>query len=530
MAVGDLRARLTVTPPAVGAATFTLRVWEKGAALTGDTGAAILHLFPAGRPTLLAIVDTAARGTRFDGRGSLPAAGTWRADVLVRTAAVNDDRTLPVTFTVGPGAGFLAPGPSPARVTLSISPGRFGVPNTVTVGGVPAPGVRLLSESPDMPMGRLPYATTALGGGRWRAMNVYPLMNGRWALTVQVRTRGAGGTWTTLRRVVYQVPLTGTMRLLSYERVAIAPPVQTIVAAAVRWTGLPERAAVSFADNGLVYLPGRPTLVRIGSQNHSLKVAPDGTLWIMDYAGGRVAVLDPRTGQQRASIPVGIAPAHAVFTPDGRRAYVSNLLSNDISVIDVRARRVVAAISVLPGLQPHALAITPDGREVWAPCGLGGGIWVIDTRTNKVARVIPTGGFPHAVTFSPDGRTAYLVDASPGKDSGLVVIDRATGHIRARVAVGTGSAMVLAGRDGRRVYVTGQGGSVLTVIDAGTLTIVARVPVGVAPHGLAFTPDGRLLYVAVNTGRQVAVVDTRTERVVATVRVPGTADEVALWP
>ena len=530
-ATGDLRARLTITPPAVGTALFTLLVWEQGTPITENTGAAIIHLYPANRPDRYTTLTPTGRGTRFAERGSLPLDGTWRADVSVRTATVNDYRTLPFTFTVGPGAGFLAPGVR-GLVTLRIAPGRVGVPNTVTIAGVRARGVQLLSESLDMPMGRLPYTATPLGDGRWQARNVYPLMNGRWALTVQVQDGGSAGRGRLLRRFVYFVPLRGTVRLLSAGTAAPARARASTTAApsAVRWTGLPASAVVSFADNGLVYVPGLATLVHVGSQNHSVTLAPDGTLWVMDYAGGRVAVLDPRTGRTIARITVGIAPAHAVFTPDGRRAYVSNLLSNDVSVVDVRARRVVTTISVQPGLQPHALAISPDGREVWAPCGLGGGIWVIDTRTYKVARLIPTGGFPHAVTFSPDGRTAYLVDASPGKDSGLFVIDRATGHIRARIAVGTGSAMVVAGRDGRRVYVTGQGGGVLTVIDAATLKIVTRVPVGTAPHGLVVTPDGRLLYVAANTSRQVAVVDTATDRVVATVPVPGTADELALWP
>jgi len=131
-----------------------------------------------------------------------------------------------------------------------------------------------------------------------------------------------------------------------------------------------------------------------------------------------------------------------------------------------------------------------------------------------------------AFTFAPDGRTAYLTDATPG--AGLLVIDVASHKIRARVPIGTGSAMVLASPDGRRVHVPGQGGSVLTVVDAAAPRVVARVAVGKAPHGLAFTPDGRLLYVASNDGRHVAVVDTSTERVVATIPVPGNADELAL--
>ena len=524
---GDLRVTLTVAPPAVGASTFTLALSEKGTPLTGDTGAAIIHLYPAGRPTLLAPLNTVARGTRFAARGSLPSAGVWRADVLVRTAAVADYRTLPFTFTVGPGAAFLGPGQDPAGIRLQIDPGRLGVPNAVTISGLQASRVRLLSESPNMRMGILPYVATPAGARIWRAGLVYPLMSGRWTLTVQAQRNGG---WVSLRRFVYGVPAQGVMRLLNAggtAPIASAPAVSaTIAPAAVRWTGLPYRAVVSFADNGLVYVPGQPALTRVGTQNHSVARAPDGTMWVTDYFGGRVAVLDPASGRILKNIPVGIGPAHMAFARDGRRAYVADYFSSDISVVDVRARRVVATVPRL-GLGPHALALAPDGRQLWVPCANGGGIYIVDTRTDKALSIVPTGGLPHAVAFSPDGRTAYMTDATPGAAK-LVVVDTATLKIRARILIGAGSAIVAAGHDGRRVYVTGQSGSVLTVVDAATLHIVARVPVGKAPHGLTFTPDGRLLYIAVNDSRHVAVVDTRTDKVVATVSVPGVADELAL--
>jgi hypothetical protein len=206
---GDLRVQLTVAPPAVGTATFTLQIWEQGTPLTEDTGAALVHLYPAAQPSLRANLTPTAHGTRFTVRGSLATTGVWRADVLVRTATVNAYRTLPFTFTVGAGATFLAPGLNPAALTITVDPGQISAPNTFTLTGVRAPAVRLLSQSLDMNMGLIPYPATPLGGGRWRVGNVYAPMNGRWGLTVQVRT---GGAWTTLRQFVYQVPLSGPMR------------------------------------------------------------------------------------------------------------------------------------------------------------------------------------------------------------------------------------------------------------------------------------------------------------------------------
>jgi len=209
---GNLRGQLTVAPPAVGSATFTLALSEGGTALSGDTGAAVIHLYPTAQPASLAPLDTVAHGTRFAVAGSLAATGTWRADVLVRTAAAPAYRTLPFTFTVGPGAAFILPGLNPAAVSLTIAPGLLSAPNTVTIAGVRASAVRLLSQSLDMRMGSIPYNTTPLGGGRWQAHNLFAPMNGRWALTVQARRDGG---WITVRRVVYQVPLSGAMRPLT---------------------------------------------------------------------------------------------------------------------------------------------------------------------------------------------------------------------------------------------------------------------------------------------------------------------------
>jgi hypothetical protein len=82
-------------PPTVGAATFTLRLWENGVPVSGDTGAVLIHLAPASQPGLRAVLNPVAHGSRFSAWGSLAMDGTWRIDVLVRTARVNTYRTLP---------------------------------------------------------------------------------------------------------------------------------------------------------------------------------------------------------------------------------------------------------------------------------------------------------------------------------------------------------------------------------------------------------------------------------------------------
>jgi YVTN family beta-propeller protein len=463
-------------------------------------------------------------------------AARWRLETgvgaAVLLAAALIGRTLAPVATA-PAAPVPAPrvrAPLAGAAAIGapqVLPGRLGVANTVLVDGVHAAALRLASESLDMRMGRVLYAASSLGNGRWRATNVYPPMNGHWALTVQVVRPGG---WVALHRFIYQVPLQGTLHLLASavrRPGTTAPAVPAFPPSRVRWGRLPYRAIVSFVDNGLLYVPGHPTALYVGQQNHSVTRAPDGTVWVTDYAGNTIAVLDYALHRIVARVPVGLGPAYVAFTPNGHRAYVSNFLSDTVSVVDVPTHRVLRTIR--DQFQPDGLAITPDGRQVWVPYSLDGEVGIIDARTSMMVSAIFPGGAPHAVAFSPDGRTAYVTDAAPGARAGLFAIDRTTGLARTRLGIGTGPAMVAVSHDGRRIYVTGRDGSVLTVIDAATMRILSRVPVGSAPQGLALTPDGRLLYVCAGGGNgHVAVVATATDQVVATIAVPGAAGELAL--
>jgi YVTN family beta-propeller protein len=57
-------------------------------------------------------------------------------------------------------------------------------------------------------------------------------------------------------------------------------------------------------------------------------------------------------------VPFGVA-----VTPDGSKVYVTNLLSNTVSVIATATNTVSATIAV--GDHPEGVAVTPDGSKVY---------------------------------------------------------------------------------------------------------------------------------------------------------------------
>jgi YVTN family beta-propeller protein len=72
----------------------------------------------------------------------------------------------------------------------------------------------------------------------------------------------------------------------------------------------------------------------------------------------------------RPASPVDLSPQAIWVAPDGQRAYVVNATANSVSVVDVRARRVVGMIPV--GERPYHAAFSPDGRSLYVSCAWAG--------------------------------------------------------------------------------------------------------------------------------------------------------------
>lgn len=92
------------------------------------------------------------------------------------------------------------------------------------------------------------------------------------------------------------------------------------------------------------------------------------------------------------SLTVALAGCDAL-TPDGRRAYATNIDSNTVSVIDVASNTVIASIPVDDG--PLGVAITPDGAIAYVTNVRGDYVSLIDCATNTLI------GVPIGVDRSP---------------------------------------------------------------------------------------------------------------------------------
>jgi YVTN family beta-propeller protein len=111
-----------------------------------------------------------------------------------------------------------------------------------------------------------------------------------------------------------------------------------------------------------------------------LAFSRDGqSLYVVGLGSGDVTAVDLRTGQKIARVDVGEGPRAIAILPDGSKAYVSNSLSDDVSVIHLAALRETKRIPVTASpLAPNvkrgkvlffSSRSTEVARDRWMSCG-----------------------------------------------------------------------------------------------------------------------------------------------------------------
>lgn len=256
---------------------------------------------------------------------------------------------------------------------------------------------------------------------------------------------------------------------------------------------------------------------RAGVDNYGIWTA-------INSSPGQAIEFDTLTNAQIGSvISTGNSPQNAVFSPDGRFAYIA-AIGGEVDIIDVVSRTVVGTIPISGSAA--ALALSADGTRLYVTSDSGNSITVISTATNHVVgSPIAVGTNPTGIAVSPDGARVYVLNQGSANVS---IIDAASKAIIGTVPVGSFSYGITTSPDGSRIYVADQGGSV-SVIDAGSKSVVATVSVSGAPLSVAVSPDGSRIYVTTQDN-WLAVINAATNTVIANVALPSDSVGVTVTP
>lgn len=232
-----------------------------------------------------------------------------------------------------------------------------------------------------------------------------------------------------------------------------------------------------------------------------------GYIWTNDHPEIGLAQSGNGNIESFTAVNTGTLPVTATITVmpvnPAAYAYIANVYSNDVSVINTKTRQVIKTIPV--GIRPYGVSASKDGSFVYITLSGENKIAVISTVTNTVINTIPVGKLPYGVVVSPDGSRVYVTSSV---DNIVTVINAANNTIVTTIPVGTRPSGVTTSPDGAKVYVANSSDNTVSVIDAITNSIVATIQVGFQPTLVSVGVDGKNVYVANTGGHSVSIINT----------------------
>lgn len=250
------------------------------------------------------------------------------------------------------------------------------------------------------------------------------------------------------------------------------------------------------------------------------------------------------------TIAVGNSPYGIAFLPDGTRAYVTNRMSNNVSVIDTASNTVIATIPV-PSF-PTGIVASSTRVVVNTTSATGHPVTIIDPSSNTVTATIPlsVSSGSQGITMSADGTVVWVVagvqyvrvdlttnTATYSNTAFMsyneIAIDQTSGFgfatsynagtitkfaldslqsVTSPTPPGFGPMSVEFSPNRTKLYVSHCSQGVL-VYDTSTLALTNTIATPVCPWGMSFASNGSYLFVARYGAGKVSMIDTATNTV-----------------
>jgi YVTN family beta-propeller protein len=225
------------------------------------------------------------------------------------------------------------------------------------------------------------------------------------------------------------------------------------------------------------------------------KINGSNNVAIVTDIGNDLLIVDIESGSIKTKISTQQKLSHMVVVhPTKPLAYVTNVISGSISIIDLKDEKVICIIECGGGTE--GVDITPDGKELWVTNSQDNSISIISTITNKVIDTLATGNEALRLKFSIDGKyclvpnskdgTIRIYDQKTRKQIKIISVPGKTNLIE-RVLYHTPRPVgILVHPNGKYVFVANSNADKVEVIDMRTFEIVSTIGTGRVPDGLAF--------------------------------------------
>jgi YVTN family beta-propeller protein len=248
-----------------------------------------------------------------------------------------------------------------------------------------------------------------------------------------------------------------------------------------------------------------------------IDISDDGKRgYVANSGSANVSVIDLERRVVLGNVRVGSEPGLARVSRDGVTVVVSNRGDSTVSVIDTKLLRVRATLTVCQ--QPEDIAIMPDSSKAFVACSGSSQVASLALESGKtpgeltgdhVLALMDVGRTPVSLALKPDGGELIVCDFD--SDS-ISMIETGTNEVGSSTLIGQHPTHALVTRDSSRLYTSNFGSNSVAVYDIDLGRRIATLAVGSHPDGLALSQDENYLLVLDTQAGDVTVIQKRTPR------------------
>jgi DNA-binding beta-propeller fold protein YncE len=293
---------------------------------------------------------------------------------------------------------------------------------------------------------------------------------------------------------------------------------------------------------------------------HGIGVSPDGRHWYVSishgFPFGSVHQFETGTDEWVADLTLGMFPASLDISAAANFLYVVNfnlygaMEPSTISIVETDTMTEIARVPT--GIMPHGSRLSPDGKKHYSVNMMSDDLVELDALTFEISRRLPLSEAGAAMAQSQPGEHAhdpshlvqptwatrptpqgYVYVAANNADK-IFDVDLAQWKIRRTFSTWRGPYNLDVTPDGKMLIATYKKGAAIGFWDLESGTELARLDTTrTLPHGVVITPDGQYAFVT-NEGVKdepgtVEVYHIPTRARVATVEIGKQAGGIAFW-
>jgi sugar lactone lactonase YvrE len=276
-------------------------------------------------------------------------------------------------------------------------------------------------------------------------------------------------------------------------------------------------ASLDSSFNGEIY----SAALRPGSSNEA---------WFGQYFGSnKLGVIDTTDNSLKTSVTGTGSSTAITFSADGATAYISDILSGVIRVVDANTRQVTANLPA--GCDVVSSVLSADGKTLYVRCANTNRILRLDTATNTLSSALTIASMNgYGLAYDPTGAGKLYSSnrASPRIDR----VDLSNNSVTQITVAGISAVDAVAVRkDGTKLYASASNGLQLHIIDLTSPSVQTTLTLsgaGTRLAGLGISANDTALYAVANDGT-VYVINLATETVSQTITAPAGTRADWIW-